>query len=37
MKNIILLGDFNCTESDPKMENFLYTYNLKNLVKTGLL
>ena len=32
-ENIILLGDFNCTESDPQMENFLYTYNLKNLVK----
>ena len=33
-ENIILLGDFNCTESDSKMENYLYTYNLKNLVKT---
>ena len=32
-ENIILLGDFNCEENDPTMEHFLYTFNLKNLVK----
>ena len=32
-ENIILLGGFNCEENDPTMEHFLYTFNLKNLVK----
>ena len=32
-ENIVLLGHFNCDESDPAMKNFLYTFNLKNLVK----
>ena len=27
-----MLGDYNCEESDPVMEKFLHTYNLKNLV-----
>ena len=32
-ENIVLLGDFNCVESDSAMENCLYSFNLKNLVK----
>ena len=31
--NIILLGDFNCEESNTVMETFFDTYDLRNLVK----
>ena len=31
--NILLLGDFNCEEKANFMNDFLCTYNLKNLVK----
>ena len=36
-ENIVLLGDYNCEESEPVMEKFLHTYNLKNLVKKRLV
>ena len=32
-EDIVLLGDYNCKESEPVMEKFLHTYNFKNLVK----
>ena len=32
-ENIILLGDYNCEEKHSAMEEFLHTFNLKNLVK----
>ena len=32
-ENIILLGDYNCEEMHSAMEEFLHTFNLKNLVK----
>ena len=32
-ENIVLLGDFNCVENDSAMENFLYSFTLRNLVK----
>ena len=29
-ENIVLLGDFNCVENDSAMENFLYSFTLRN-------
>ena len=29
----MLIGDFNAEESEPRLSQFLYEYNAKNIVK----
>ena len=31
--NFLLIGDFNCEETEPQLSDFLNQYNAKNLVK----